>query len=90
VFGLGLGAIVRHSGAAIATYAGLVLVLPMILLPLPGNAWRFGPLVILGNSVAAAEALPGMLSPWTGFAVMALYAGVALVAGGICLVRRDA
>jgi ABC-2 type transport system permease protein len=90
LFGLGLGTVIRHSAAAIATYAGLVLLLPIVLLALPGNAWRFGPEIILGNSVGAVRILPGFLSPWAGFAAMALYAGAALVAGGVLLVRRDA
>jgi ABC-type transport system involved in multi-copper enzyme maturation permease subunit len=90
LFGLGLGTIIRRSAWAIAAYAGIVLVLPMILIALPGHAWRFGPLLILGNSEAAVKILPGILSPWAGFAVMALYAAVALVAGAMLLVRRDA
>jgi hypothetical protein len=89
IFGLGLGALLRRSGAAVAAYAGLVLVLPNLLLALPGNGWRFGPVTILGNSVGAVKVLPGMLSPWTGFAMMAVYTVVALVAGGVVLVRRD-
>jgi ABC-2 type transport system permease protein len=90
IFGLGIGAIARRSGAAIAVYAALVLVLPMLLQAFPGNAWRFGPVIILGNSVGAVKVLPGMLSPWTGFAVMALYTAGALLTGGALLVRRDA
>jgi ABC-2 type transport system permease protein len=90
LFGLGIGAIVRRSGAAVAVYVGSVLVVPMILQAFPGNAWRFGPLLILGNSVGAVKILPGMLSPWTGFAMMVLYTAVALAAGGILFVKRDA
>jgi hypothetical protein len=89
LFGLGIGTIVRRSAWAIAAYAGVTLVLPMILVALPGHVWRFGPLIILGNSEAAVRILPGILSPWTGFAVMALYAAVALIAGGVLLLRRD-
>ena len=47
-------------------------------------------LIILGNSEAAVRILPGILSPWAGFAVMALYTAMALVAGGVLLVTRDA
>jgi ABC-2 type transport system permease protein len=89
VFGMGIGAIIRRSGPAIAVYAGLVLLLPDLLLAFPGNAWRFGPVTILGNSVGAVKILPGMLAPWTGFAVMAVYTLVALLVGGVLLVRRD-
>ena len=90
LLGLGIGTIIRRSAWAIAAYAGMVLILPMILVALPGHVWKFGPLIILGNSEAAVRILPGILSPWTGFAVMALYAAVALVAGCVLLVRRDA
>lgn len=90
LFGLGVGTIVRRSGAAVAAYAGLAIVLPMLLNALPGGLWRFGPIIILGNSVGAVKILPGMLSPWTGFAVMAAYTAVALGVGAVLLVRRDA
>jgi ABC-type transport system involved in multi-copper enzyme maturation permease subunit len=90
LFGLGVGTIVRRSGAAVAAYAGFTIVLPMLLNAFPGNLWRFGPIVILGNSVGAVKILPGMLSPWIGFAVMTIYAIVALIVGAILLVKRDA
>jgi ABC-2 type transport system permease protein len=90
LFGLGLGTIIRRSGAAVAAYAGLAVVLPPLLNVFPGNLWRFGPITILANSAAAVKVLPGALSPWTGFAAMAAYAAVALVVGAVLLVRRDA
>jgi ABC-2 type transport system permease protein len=90
VFGLGLGTIIRRSAAAITAYAGLVFVLPVLLHPLPGNVSRFGPVIILGNSVGAVKVPHDMLSPWAGFVVMALYAAVAVTVGGLLLVRRDA
>jgi hypothetical protein len=90
LFGLGLAAIVRRSGAAVAVYAGVAVVLPPLLGAFPGNLWRFGPIMILANSVSAVKILPGALSPWSGFAVMALYAAVALAVGAVLLVRRDA
>jgi len=90
LFGLGLAAIMRRSGAAVAVYAGVAVVVPPLLGAFPGNLWRFGPIMILANSVGAVKILPGALSPWTGFAVMALYAAVALAVGAVLLVRRDA
>jgi hypothetical protein len=90
LLGIGIGTIVRRSAWAVAAYAGIVLVLPMILIALPGHAWRFGPLLILGNSEAAVKILPGILSPWAGFAVGVLYAAAALAIGATLLVRRDA
>jgi ABC-2 type transport system permease protein len=89
-FGLGLGAIIRGSGAAVAVYAAAALVVPMILSAFPGDLWRFGPIFILANSVAAVKLLPGVLSPWTGFGVMGVYAAGALAAGLVLLSRRDA
>jgi ABC-2 type transport system permease protein len=90
LFGLGLAAIMRRSGAAVAVYAGVVVLAPLLLGAFPGNLWRFGPISILANSVGAVNILPGALSPWTGFAVMAGYAAVALAVGAVLLVRRDA
>jgi ABC-type transport system involved in multi-copper enzyme maturation permease subunit len=90
LFGLGLATIIRRSGAAVAVYAGVAVVLPNLLGALPGNLWRFGPITILANSEGAVKILPGALSPWTGFAVMTVYAAVALAVGAVLLVRRDA
>src|SRR5204862_7295440 len=75
LFGLGLGAIIRRSAAAVAVYAGVAVVLPPVLAAFPGNLWRFGPITILANSEAAVRTLPGVLSPWAGFAVMDVYTG---------------
>jgi len=90
LFGLGVGAIIRRSGAAVAAYAGVAVVLPSLLGAFPGDLWRFGPITILANSVGAVRILPGALSPWTGFAAMAAYTAVALAVGTVLLVRRDA
>ena len=91
LFGFGLGAIIRRSAGAIATYAALVLVLPYILLALPGNPARFAPETMLASSVAAVRPQAHYLAPgWEGFALMALYAAVTLAAGGWLLGRRDA
>lgn len=90
LFGLGLGAIVRNSGASVAAYMAAVLVLPDVLLAVPGNLWRFGPVTILANSVTAVNVQPGFLSPWAGFAAMIVYTAAALGLAFILLVRRDA
>ena len=91
LFGLGLGALIRRSAGAIAVYAGVVLVLPYVLLALPGNPARFTPDMMLASSVAAVRPQPHFLPPgWAGFALMAAYAAVALTAGGWRLSRCDA
>jgi ABC-type transport system involved in multi-copper enzyme maturation permease subunit len=89
VFGMGLGALVRRSGAAVAVYFALALVVPDLLLALPGELWRFGPITILANSVSAANVQPEFLSPAVGFAAMVVYAAAALGAGALVLTRRD-
>jgi hypothetical protein len=90
LFGLGLGAIVRNTAAGIGLFAALVLVLPVALVPFGDQVGRFAPELILKSSVAAVVPQAGFLSPWAGFGVMALYAGLALFAGLVVLVRRDA
>jgi ABC-2 type transport system permease protein len=91
LFGLGLGAVVRRGAGAIAAYAGLVLVLPYVLLALPGNPARFAPETVLASSVAAVRPQARYLPPgWEGLALMAAYAAVTLAAGGWLLSRRDA
>ena len=90
LFGLALGAIIRNSGASVAAYMAAVLVLPDVLLAVPGNLWRFGPITILANSVTAVNLQPEFLSPWCGFATMALYTAAALGVAFLLLVRRDA
>jgi hypothetical protein len=90
LFGLGIGTVVRHSGAAIAVYIAGAVIVPDLLLAVPGGLWRFGPITILGNSVAAVNLQPEFLSPWAGFAVMVAYAAAALVAGLIALTSGDA
>jgi len=91
LLGLGLGAAIRRSAGAVAAYAGLVLVLPYVLLALPGNPARFAPETMLASSVAAVRPQPHYLPPgWEGLALMAVYAAAALAAGGWLLSRRDA
>ncbi|HWC85346.1 MAG TPA: hypothetical protein VG388_02335 [Solirubrobacteraceae bacterium] len=92
LFGLGLGAIVRNTGAGIALLAGLVFVLPPIvgLLPssvsdsinpyLPSNA---------GGAVWTINPDPNTLAPWAGLAVFAGYAALAIAIAAVLLMRRD-
>jgi ABC-2 type transport system permease protein len=90
LLGLGLGTIVRHTGAAIAVLVGGVFVGAQIVGAAAHAALGYIPVSIVGNSLAVAEPLPGVLSPWAGLAVLCLYVSVALCVGGWLLVRRDA
>ncbi len=92
--GLGLGAIIRHTAGAISAVAGILFVLPLILLPLgtsvQDSVGEFLPMIIAENSITAVKPAVGNLAPGAGFAMLCLYAVAALVAGGWVLARRDA
>jgi ABC-2 type transport system permease protein len=90
LIGLGLGAIVRHGAAAIATLVALVFVLPII--GFGGTvAGKFLPELIAANSLSAVKPVEGYtLSPWAGIGIICLYAAALLVAGTWLLTRRDA
>jgi ABC-2 type transport system permease protein len=90
LIGLGLGTIIRHSAGAIAALAAIVLVAPFATVDLPGNVVRFTPEAILSSSIAAVRPEMHELAPWVGFLVVAGYAVVLLVAGGLLLAKRDA
>jgi ABC-2 type transport system permease protein len=90
LLGLGVGTIVRHTGAAIAVLVGGVFVGAQIVAAAAHVALGYIPVSIVGNSLAVAEPLPGVLSPWAGLAVLCLYVAIALCVGGWLLVRRDA
>ena len=94
LIGMGRGAIIRHSAAAIAALAGVILLLPPLLVPFPDSvqhaAGRYLPEVIAENSLAISRPEPFSLSPWAGLGMLCLYAAAALAAGGLLLTRRDA
>lgn len=91
LIGIGVGAIIRHSAAAVATLVGWLFVLPVILGAVSRKTGLFMPEMIAGNSLAAVKPVQDFsLSPWAGTGIVALYAAVILGAGCRLLVRRDA
>jgi len=90
LFGVGIGAIIRHSAGAIATFVGCTLLLPVLLHNVPGDPSRFMPVMLLGNSVAAVVPVSNALSGRSGFLLMVLYTVVALALGAAAVARRDA
>lgn len=92
LIGLGLGAVIRHTAGAIAAVAGVVFVLPRVLLPLGEHnpVMRFLPEMIAENSLTAVKPVADSLSAGAGLAMLCLYAAAALGAGGWALVGRDA
>jgi hypothetical protein len=89
--GLGLGAIIRHGAAAIATLVGALFVAPIAGLA-QTPAGRFLPELIAANSLGATvpATRAGMLPPWAGLGLICGYAAVLLILGGWLLTRRDA
>jgi ABC-2 type transport system permease protein len=93
VFALGLGAIIRNTAGGIAAFAGILFVLPPLVLVLP-SSWEnaISPYLPLnaGNSIFALAPGSDSLSPWAGFAVLCGYAAAAVAIAAVLLVRRDA
>jgi hypothetical protein len=91
LFGLGLGAIVRNTAGGIATFAGLMFVLPPLMNVLP-RSWNTAASPYL--PLQAGEALISLhrgdqLAPWTGFAVLCTYAAASIAIAAVLLRRRD-
>ncbi len=92
LLGLGIGAIVRNTAGGIATFAGIMFVLPplMNVLPLSWNN-AASPYLPLGAGQAVMALTRGdhQLAAWTGFGLLCAYAAAALVVASALLVRRD-
>jgi ABC-2 type transport system permease protein len=91
----GLGTLLRHTAAAISASIGLLFVLFVLVNFLPSN-WqnhvdKWVPFNA-GMQVWTTRTDPGahMFGPWTGFAVFLGYAVIAIIAGAIVFLRRDA
>jgi ABC-2 type transport system permease protein len=93
LFALGLATIIRHTAGAISAFAGIQLLIPLIVQQLPSSLdndlARFLPLRI-GATIVSGPPLANTFSPWTGLAVLCAYAAVFLVIGAVVLVKRDA
>jgi ABC-2 type transport system permease protein len=99
LLGLGLGAIIRHTAAAIAVLVGGVYVLAQFIGAVAHGAGTYMPILIVGNSLSTTKPecvradgaqCVHFLSPWAGLGVLSLYAAIALGIGGWLLTRRDA
>jgi len=94
VIGLGLGAIIRHTPAAIAVLVGGVYVAAQFVAVLARPLMPYLPVSIVANSLTTVQPLADgqvrFLSPWTGLAMLCLYAAATLGAGAWLLARRDA
>jgi ABC-type transport system involved in multi-copper enzyme maturation permease subunit len=91
----GLGAILRHTAGAITAAIGLLFVLSILVNFLPqswqNNVDKWMP-AIAGAQIWTTKNQPGshLFTAWPGFAVLAAYAAVAIVAGLVLFRTRDA
>jgi ABC-2 type transport system permease protein len=94
LLGLGIAAIIRHTAAAISTFAGVLFILPVITAVLPSSladdVSRFLPATIGTVMLSAHHHDTTAFGAWPSLALLAGYATAALVAGGVLLTRRDA
>lgn len=89
----GLGALLRHTAGAITAAIGLLFVLSVLVSFLP-HSWqavvdKWMP-AIAGSQVWATRAATDQFPAWGGFAVLAGYAVVAIIAGLVVFRTRDA
>jgi ABC-2 type transport system permease protein len=99
LLGLGLGAIIRHSAAAVGVLVAGVYVAAQFIGFIVHGAAPYMPILIVENSLSTTKPVtcgtdgascPHFLSAWAGLGVLCLYAVIALAAGGWLLARRDA
>jgi hypothetical protein len=93
MFGLALGAIIRHTAGAITAAVGLLLIAPPLTNLLPG---RWGDRVMeyftsnAGSRIAAVVDVPGQATPWIGYLTITIWWVVPLLFGAWLMQTRDA
>jgi hypothetical protein len=94
LLGLGLGAIIRHTAAAVAVLAGVVYAGELFIGQLNRTIDAYLPAYIVGDWLGGHTCRPGAaacpLPAWAGMSVLAAYAAAALLIGGCILAWRDA
>ncbi len=92
VFALGLGALIRNTAGGIATFVGIMFVIPPLMNVLPAS-WNDAITPYLpssaGRDVFALVPDAHALGPWTGFALFCGYALATLAVAAVLMVRRD-
>lgn len=94
VLSMGIAAMVRDSAVSIGLALGVLYLFPVFTAFIGNQTWhdrieRYTPMA--GLNVQATTGLRSLpIGPWGGLGVLALWAAVALLAGGVFLRRRDA
>ena len=94
LLGLGLGAIIRHTAAAVTVLVGIVYAGELFIGQLDRTIDAYLPAYIVGDTLGGHTCGPGAaacpLPAWAGMSVLAAYAATALLIGGCILAWRDA
>ncbi len=94
LLGLFLGILVRRTPAALAALFGLLVVLPIVFIEIPGGiSARLGEYAPGSAGEQGFHLLHGgayALGPWQGLGVLAAYVGAAALAAFALILRRDA
>ena len=91
---LGIATLVRDSAVAIGTALALLYLFPVVTAFVSNPVWqrrleRYSPMA--GLNIQATTGLKGLaIGPWAGLGVLAIWAAVALLAGGLAMALRDA
>lgn len=88
LFAAGLAMLLRSGVATLSILIPFLLIVSFVVGDVSGSAADFLP--DKAGQVALHETWGGALGPWTGLAVTAVWAGVALLAGAWSVRRRDA
>ena len=86
----GFGLILRSTAGALAAFAGVTFVLPLILRAMAGHNWRYTPSVIFTNTIMATVGNFDRINQVLGFMLMLAYAAGAVLLGAVLFLRRDA
>jgi ABC-2 type transport system permease protein len=92
LFAMGLGAVMRNTAAGIATFAGIMFVVPPLISILPSSVANSIDPYLPSNAGQAMMQIghhANTLSPVAGLAVFAGYVVVVIAAAAVLLVRRD-
>lgn len=93
VFALGVGALLRHTAAAVTVVIGCVLVLSQLAFLLPGGVGEHVAAFLPANAgqrfASASDGPDDVLSPWQGLGVLCLWTALALGLAGYRFRRRD-
>lgn len=93
ILGIGLGAVLRSTSAAITTIVGVLFLLPAVASLLLPDSWyeviRYLP-ADAASAFTTVDPVVDALAPWTGLAVFGAYVAATVTAAAVRLVRTDA